>query len=294
VFFLYPSLDSGSRIHETPVRAYSGWRPCDSDYSLVYEFPETTLQRLQELPRNRRRTMQSDQPTDEVPVLPSLEPGIQLLEVEGDGHVTGPLQSLVLDHLLLEDGDAQWVDAKGHATTRPLARIAPSRRTLDRIWIARAFTPWQHYALVDDLGEVIGAEVSLLVVPAVDAMYRDDELWDGEGRELFLRSLAKVAQLGRDHDLPVLVTRTAADEFAAPIEAATDRTIGVEHTKFGPRFVGDDVETLVYPDGNHGMVQTTLDYWARVLRNRHPGSTVLDDPTATAMASASGLRERND
>jgi hypothetical protein len=41
-------------------------------------------------------------------------------------------------------------------------------------------------------------------VPAFDAMYRDDGLWEGEGRELFLRSLAKVAQLGRERDFPVI------------------------------------------------------------------------------------------
>jgi hypothetical protein len=221
--------------------------------------------------------MHSEQLTDDDPVLPSLEPGIQLLEVKGDDRVTGPLQSLVLDHLLLEDGTAQWVDAKGHATTRPLAKIAPIRRTLDRIWIARAFTSFQHSAIVEDLPNAIDADSSLLVVPAFDAMYRDDGLWEGEGRELMLRSLARVERLVREHDLPVLVTRDDADEFATPLKAAADRTIGVEHTKFGPRFVRDDVETLVYPEGQ-GMVQTTLDYWARVLQKRHP-EVASEEPT---------------
>lgn len=73
----------------------------------VCESPEITHQRLQPLSSNRRRTKHSDQPTDTAPVLPSLDPGIQLLEVEGNGHVTGPLQSLVPDYLLLEDGEAQ-------------------------------------------------------------------------------------------------------------------------------------------------------------------------------------------
>ncbi len=86
----------------------------------------------------------------------------------------------------------------------------------------------------------------------------------------------------------VLVTRGVADEFSAPLEAAADRTIGVEHTQFGPRFVGDDVETLVYPEG-HGMVQTTRDYWARVLKKRHSDRGEAEEPTAVV---ATGLGRR--
>jgi hypothetical protein len=238
--------------------------------------------------------MNPDRPPDAAPTLPALDPGIQLLEIEGNAPATGPLQSLVLDHLLLEDGAALWVDANGHATTRPLARLAPSRRTLDRIRLARGFTAHQHYAIVDDLPgtiDALGADASLLVLPAVDAMYREDDLPGTEGRDLFLRGLSVVARLARERDLPVLVTRTAADEFAAPIAAAARRTIAVEHTRFGPRFVGDDVETLVYPRAADGTVQTTLAYWAQVLRARHPHATAdepIDDPASPAVAAGPG------
>ena len=57
----------------------------------------------------------------------------------------------MLDHLLLHDGPAFWVDANGHATTTVLAQIAPSRRLLDRIHIARGFTAYQHYGAVCNL-----------------------------------------------------------------------------------------------------------------------------------------------
>lgn len=234
--------------------------------------------------------MHPDRPPDATPELPSLEPGVQLLAVDGDGHPTGPLQSLVLDHLLLEDGTALWVDANGHATTRPLARIAPSRRTLDRIRLARGFTAHQHYAIVDDLPgtiDALGADVSLLVLPAFDAMYRENDLPGTEGRDLFLRALSIVAGIARERDLPVLVTRIAADEFAAPLSNAADRTIGVEHTRFGPRFVGDDVETLVYPQAAGGTVQTTLAYWATVLQVRHPHASA-DEPTSPAVPAGPG------
>ncbi|MFT4957498.1 MAG: hypothetical protein ACI9PP_000772 [Halobacteriales archaeon] len=233
--------------------------------------------------------MHPDRPPDATPELPTLEPGVQLLAVDGDGHPTGPLQSLVLDHLLLEDGTALWVDANGHATTRPLARIAPSTRTLERIHLARGFTAHQHYAIVDDLPEAVDAvrEPSLLVLPAFDAMYREDDLPGTEGRDLFLRGLSTVARIAREREVPVLVTRAAADEFAAPLSNAADRTIGIEHTRFGPRFVGDDVETLVYPQAAGGTVQTTLAYWATVLRARHPRAST-DEPASPAVPARAG------
>jgi len=238
--------------------------------------------------------MHPDRPPDASPDLPSLRPELQLLEVDGEGRPTGPLGSLVLDHLLLEDGAALWVDANGHATTRPLARIAPSRRTLERIRLARGFTPHQHYAIVDDLPDAIdalGVDASLLVLPAFDATYREDDRPGTEGRDLFLRALSVVARIARERDLPVLATRTATDEFAAPLSAAADRTIGVEHTRFGPRFVGDDVETLVYSRAADGTVQTTLAYWAQVLRARHPHATAdepIDEPASPALAADTG------
>jgi len=72
-------------------------------------------------------------------LLPSLDGGITLLDVEG-GRGVPILQSLVLDHLLLHDGPALWVDANGHPTTT-LARIVFSQRLLDRIHVVRASPP---------------------------------------------------------------------------------------------------------------------------------------------------------
>ena len=95
-----------------------------------------------------RDTDQADPATDEM-LLPQLDDGITLLDVEGDRGVP-ILQSLVLDHLLLHDGHAFWVDANGHATTT-LAQTAPSQRLLDRIHVARGFTEYKHYGAVSEL-----------------------------------------------------------------------------------------------------------------------------------------------
>jgi len=146
--------------------------------------------------RNRSLADQADPATDEM-LLPSLGDGITLLDVEG-GRGVPILQSLVLDHLLLHDGPAFWVDANGHATTTTLAQIAPSQRLLNRIHVARGFTAYQHYGAVCDLPTAVNKSIqmsttdaetagrgepsrdedmsphtpALIVAPAVDAQYR--------------------------------------------------------------------------------------------------------------------------
>lgn len=211
-----------------------------------------------------------------IPELPTLNGGITLLET--DEGARAALHSLVLDHVLCEGHPAAWIDTHGHATTRPLASLAPNPRVLDRIRVARAFTPFQHYAIVETVASRVDALApSLLVVPALDGMYREDEVRQREGQEMLVRALAMLAGFAREHDLPILVTRTASDDFAAPIERAAAETIRFERTAMGPRFVADGFETLVYP-AERGYVQTTLAFWERVLAARAP----MYDPSATA------------
>lgn len=211
-----------------------------------------------------------------IPELPTLDPGIQLLDAEK----SIVLHSLVVDHVLVANGSAHWVDAHGHAVTRPLVRLAPSDRVLDRIRVARGFTAFQHYALVERLADAVGEETELLVLPAMDGLYRDDDLRGDEGEELLVRALARVAGLAREHGIPVLVTRTRDDEFAAPIANAAERVIRCEQTPMGPRFVGEAFETQVYPV-DRGLVQTTFAFWAEVLAARQP---LYEGPSAGVTA----------
>ncbi|MEF8881110.1 MAG: hypothetical protein V5A34_01120 [Halapricum sp.] len=224
-------------------------------------------------------------------VLPSLDEGITLLDV-ADGRGVQSLQSLVLDHVLRHDGPAFWIDANGHATTTTLARIAPSQRLLDRIHVARGFTAYQHYGAVCDLPTAVNQSIqqsttdgetprrqrpnsvdessphtpSLVVAPAVDAQYRgDDMLGEGHAKTLQARTLARLATYAEGYDVPVLVTRSAVDEFTAPVATAADQHLECEQTRMGPRFVGDEFETLVYPIDSGAYYQTTFDYWRQVL-----------------------------
>ncbi|WP_433629189.1 hypothetical protein [Halomicrococcus sp. NG-SE-24] len=201
------------------------------------------------------------------PDLPTLDPGVTLLEV--DDRTTGALHSLVLDHLVGDGGDAVWVDAHGHGTTQPLARIAPSMRLLNRVAIAHGFTPWQHFSLLRDLPSDLTDSTALGVLPAFDWFYRSDDCSDREGDRLFAVARFLVADLAANTDIPLVLTRTADDDFTSPLADLADDVVHCKGTRFGPRFAGEDFETLVYPSGNETF-QTTLAYWQRVLAARHP------------------------
>jgi hypothetical protein len=242
--------------------------------------------------RNRDLASRADPATDEI-LFPSLDEGITLLDVD-DGRGVTVLQSLVLDHLLMHEGPAFWADAAGHATTTTLARIAPSRRLLDRIHVARGFTAYQHHAAVCDLPAAVNQDIkrsgtgttgqrryrgdskkekspqtpSLIVAPAVDAQYRaDDTLAERHAETLQARTLAQLRNYAQGYEVPVLVTRSERNEFTAAIQRVADHHLECKQTRMGPRFVGEDFETLVYPvDGD--FYQTTFAYWQRVLDAR--------------------------
>lgn len=242
-------------------------------------------------------------------LLPSLDAGVTLLDSEATRGVP-VLQALVLDHLLGNDGPALWVDADGHATTTTFARIAPSKRLLDRVHVARGFTAYQHYAAVCNLpaaigdrsaragpdhaeggDHVAGRSPALVVAPAVDARYRDDEtLTDHQARTLQTRVLARLRTFANE-DVPVLLTRRTADGFTEPVETVADRRLRCEQTSMGPRFVGDEFETRLYPVADGTGHQTTFAYWRQLLEARaaRASSTrMAPDPTEDTTAVGRG------
>ena len=226
-------------------------------------------------------------------LLPSLDDGITLLEIKESRGVP-VLQSLVLDHLLLNNGPAFWVDADGHATTTTLSRITPSQRLLNRIHVARGFTAYQHYSAVCDLPSAVNQSIressdtvgrgnhqpgaaddaspqkpALIVVPSVDVHYRtDDSLSETHAETLQARTLACLSRYADGYDIPVLVTRTQADAFTEPVTTAAHHHIECKQTQMGPRIIADDFETLVYPVDDGAFYQTTLAYWQQVLAAR--------------------------
>jgi hypothetical protein len=137
--------------------------------------------------------------------LPDVEPSVTVLASDSD--VAHAIHALAVDHVLRSGGDAYWIDPGTHAQTGPVVELAPSDRTLGRVRVVRAFTPFQHHQLLRSLPDLQHRETALVVVPELGRYYRTDEILAGEGQELLLGGLASLAGLARRRDTPVLVTR---------------------------------------------------------------------------------------
>jgi hypothetical protein len=239
-----------------------------------------------------------------VPELPDLSADVYRLATEAsdprdrrEALVTA-LDTLALDTALGAGGDVVWIDSQGYAATHTLARVAPSERALDRVQVARAFTTHQHHTLVSQVARWFRDEATspfggpetdrpaVVVAPALDSLYRAGEESDARSQRLFVRSVALLQSLARDHDVPVLTTRAVTDAFSEPL-ATAGTAISVKPTQFGPRFESEtlEFETLAYPAEN-GTVQTTLAFWREVLRARH-GTVTAGALTATGAPTAS-------
>jgi hypothetical protein len=78
----------------------------------------------------------------------------------------------------------------------------------------------------------------------------------------------------------VLVTRAQRDDFTVPVATAADHHLECEQTRMGPRVVGEDFETLVYPVDDGAYYQTTFVYWRQLLKAR--ATQVGVEPTTSA------------
>jgi len=121
-----------------------------------------------------------------------------------------------------------------------------------------------------------------MVVPAVDAQYRaDDTLGEADAETLQARTLARLSTYAEGYDIPVLVTRTERNEFTEPVGTAADHHLECEQTRMGPRIVGEDFETLVYPVGDGAYYQTTFAYWRQLLAARATQLGMEPTPSST-------------
>ena len=194
-----------------------------------------------------------------LPALPTLDPGVYLLA--GDDPTGGSLQALALDRVL-RGGEALWIDGNGRANAQRMARIAPSVRLLERVHVARGFTAAQHHGLVETAADRIRDSTNVLALPGLDYRYRDD----GRAERLFESTVETLERVAERREIRLLLTADERDPLTASLDSLVDARIECERTRFGPRFVGDGIETLVYP--GQGYVQTTLAFWERVLERR--------------------------
>ena len=201
-------------------------------------------------------------------LLPRLKPGLTLLETPSARDTA--LHAVVIEALVDATGEALWIDARNNASTYVLNGVAATDRTLDALRIARAFTAYQHYALVTEAVRRAGPATALVVVPCVAALYRDDDLPDYRRSQLFESALALLSELATALSIPVLVTDpgsaadpASSDELGALVETHADHVIACEETAFGYRFETDEFQTTVY--WGDGVWQTTIPYWVELL-----------------------------
>ena len=200
-------------------------------------------------------------------------PGVTLLGVPGPRAPV--VHQLACERLAETDGPAYWIDARNAATTHTLYDCAPSRRSLDALRIARAFTAYQHHSLVASVAERVTDRTSLVVATNVASLYRDPDLPESEQTALLAASLSTLHELSQRVDVPVLATTTDAGALDAQGDDVVDRRVTCTQTREGIRLTGDGVETAGY--WGRGYWQTTIPYWVDVC-----GSTDRFDPIVAA------------
>ena len=210
--------------------------------------------------------------------LPTLDPGLTLLRLPRPR--SPALSALVADRLRRRPGSGLWVDARNHASTYALYEAAPSERTLDGLRIARAFTAYQHHSLVRRLPELATGRTSMVVAPAVTALYRDPDLEADRAEHLLDATLAVLSDLAASADVPVLVTTSPEDPAADSLAVAADAEFACRETPFGFAFEGESFETTCYWDGGHW--QTTIPYWVALFGAVDPGTGIGGEPLGPA------------
>jgi len=253
--------------------------------------------------RNQALADQTD-PTTEEMLLPQLDDGITLLDVEGGRGVpillarsrpppptTGP-----------PFGSTQTgTQRRQHSRRSPLAS-----GLLDRIHVARGFTAYQHYGAVCDLPTAVNKSIRTSTADSGQPIEGNQVATTtrrltprahrrasrrrpipcrrytrrAHAETLHARTLARLATYADGYDIPVLVTRNERNEFTEPVATVADHHLECEQTRMGPRVVGEDFETLVYPVDDGAYYQTTFAYWQQLLAAR--ATQVGVEPTTPA------------
>ena len=209
------------------------------------------------------RTATRTEPTSD---LPSLEPGVTVLRPPGPRSTA--LHRLVADALGGESGPAYWVDARNAANTHALYDVAPSRRTLAGVMVARAFTAYQHAELVRSLPRTARPGTRLVVAPNAAALYRDGDVPAAEADRLLDASLGILTELADALACPVLLTATGGDELAGRVVDAADTVVDCERTRLGLAYDAPGFTPAGYYHNDYW--QTTVPYWVDLLGRAVP------------------------
>lgn len=200
------------------------------------------------------------QPTDDGgldPTVPTAESGLTALQCPHPR--SGALHRVALQTIQDTNGPVYWIDARNTASTYALSQLAPSECALEDIRIARAFTAYQHFRLVERVINRVTPRLGCIVAPNLPALYRDDDVPGHEATDMLDAILDGLATLADTLETPVLVSTTESDRLATKVTDHASREIECTETAFGYRFDGDDVDAHGY--WQDGYWQTTIPYW---------------------------------
>lgn len=214
------------------------------------------------------------QGSDPMDATPPLEPGLTLL-AQPD---RGALHRLVLDSDW--EGTALWVDAGGAASTYGLTARVPTRRALQGIRVARAFTAHQHHQLVRNAVAAADGRTGLVVAPHLGALYDAADAPASVLDRLFSAAVDMLAELADALAIPVLATAPGAGgERRATITERADREIDCEATDLGYAYATEGFRTTAY--WGAGWWQTTIPYWVELCGAGAPvGAALAAEPDA--------------
>ncbi len=151
------------------------------------------------------------------------------------------------------NASAVWIDTGNESSTYALNSFSPE--LMDKVWIGRAFTPFQHHSLVDQLNEFTMENIEILVLPNITMLYTEGKVREWEARELFDESCYKLKQIRQERNLKVLISGKG---FPDLIEPDVDQTIEVEETDQGLKYSGKR-QQMAYSHREHSQI--ALSYW---------------------------------
>lgn len=194
-------------------------------------------------------------------IYPELEAG--LVYLDDSSQIPQSLYPLVLDKLREHRGIVWWLDARNTAVTTALYEEANAVERLSSIRIARAFTAYQHHALVRELPSQVSSRTAFAVAPNVVDLYRDDDVPDYETDKLATATLSILANLGESLEIPIITTSLRDDSLASKVANFATQEIACRETRMGLFFESDDFETDLYWKDEY--IQTTIPYWVQLV-----------------------------
>lgn len=213
--------------------------------------------------QNRNEREENKEPETVIQTSPEIVRGINLISKP---EKLPAFQALVAKELEGKKASAVWIDAKNESSTYAISSIG-SQELLEKVHVGRAFTPFQHNNLIQNLEDFIQDDTELLVLPNVSFLYEDGQANAWEAKELFESTWSKIKEVQEKYDLKVLTSLPPQyDGFDYILEAEKDNEIEVQPTDSGPRYDSDEYDHLVYHDS--GGLQTTIPFWRRKIKNQ--------------------------